>query len=88
MGTGHPPVLLSCTKLHQCSAVWGIRGVGSKPAYGLGASDKENRARAGSGAEVFQSRLFFQFIFGRETNLSVEDLSLSVLLLRTGLRAS
>lgn len=64
--------------------MWGTRGLGSKPAYGLRARDEG----AGLGAEVFQSRLFFPFMFDCETSLSVEDLGLSVLLLRWGLRAS
>lgn len=71
----------SAAELQQSSAVWGTGGVGSKP-HGQGARDERDRDGAGMGAEVFQSRLFFLFMFDRETNLSVEDLGLSVLLLR------
>lgn len=72
----------SAAELQQSSAVWGTGGVGSKPAYWQGARDERDRDGAGLGAEVFHSRLFFPFMFGCETNSSVEDQGLSVLLFR------
>lgn len=48
--------------------------MGSNPACGLGFSDERNKA-----GDRWGGRLFFQFMFDRETNSSVKDLSLSVL---------
>lgn len=86
-GTGHPPVLLSCIELHQHSAVWGTRGLGPKPANGLGAGDERNRPGAEWGQRCFSPGFSFT-LFDHDTNLSVEDLSLSVFSPRWGQRAS